>query len=122
MSEHIRQAQCLLQLHYIYLVSDEVSALVDRVHQLPSQLSYSPLSIFVDETSEHDPWLLPRGGGRRLGHHLAGRGGGAVLAEGWSRGGSPCNYESRFTIIIIFVNWSYLEREKEGKLSNVFLV
>ena len=68
-----------------------MGALVDRVHQLPSQLPYGPLSVFVDETSEHDPRFLPGGGGRRLGYHTASRGGGAVLAEGRGGGGSPCN-------------------------------
>lgn len=87
----IRHTKSLLQL---YLISDEVSALVDRIYQLPSKLSNGPLPVFVDETGEHDPWLLPRGGARRLGHcHPAGRGGGggAVMAEGRGGGGSPCN-------------------------------
>ena len=92
----IRHTKSLLQLCSLYLISDEVSALIDRIYQLPSKLSNGPLPVFVDETGEHDPWLLPRGGARRLGHcHPAGRGGGggggAVMAEGRGGGGSPCN-------------------------------
>lgn len=37
------------------LISDEVCALVYRVHKLSSQLSYSSLAIFVHYPCEHHP-------------------------------------------------------------------
>ena len=73
------------------LVSDEVSALVDRVNQLPSQPSDRLLSVLVNETSEHDLVFLFGTGRGRLGRHPVGRRGGTVKPEGGSQRGSPCN-------------------------------